>query len=195
MITKAAIELESGVTVYVTPVTLLVQRALLARAEDAHPEPDVTPYKRVIEDALVEGQMTDGTDDPEYKRLLREALERRSQTYLGYLLDVAVDLDDRDAIVAQHKPMIERLRASFEGMPIYYAMTTDFVVVLVSVLVHREDEVRLLVRLAQRALPLSEGEIRDGLAFFRSMAVRKSDVRRSTARKVASDIPQGESTS
>lgn len=190
---KAVVQLDSGVTAYVTPLTTVIKRVLMVAADQAHPTPDPKPYEVTLhaDEALVKDQKIEAEANPEYLRLVKEALQRRQQHYMGLVLDTAVTLDDQDAVLTAYADHIPKLAAAMKGQPIENAMVSPLVSVLIGVLAE-ESEVGLLMSLAQRALPLDAGEIADGLAYFRPMDLRRHVLRRVNQAQGASSPSEDE---
>lgn len=171
-VNQAKYELQKGVTLTVTPLSGFAQKAFHARAAQMYPEPDRAPFEVEIEDAFVPGTKTKAEDSAEWLTLMRDVLQKRSQAYIGLLLDAACTVDDRAMLIQPYKPAVEAFKAAVETLPVGAALVSDFVALLLGVLAE-EQEVGALVKLAQGATPLTDGEITDGFRFFRSVVLSR----------------------
>jgi hypothetical protein len=176
VIAKAEYELKRGVTVTVTPITAFARAALLARAAQLIPEPDRTPYEVEVPDAFEPGTLSKAEQSPEWQAKRQAVEEARWQKYIGLLLDTTISHPDRQGLIEMFSETITALRAAFEGQAASDAFVNDWVFLLLNVLATSE-EVSALQKIATGATPLTDGELRSGLAYFRSVALQRPDVR------------------
>lgn len=175
-VTKAEYELHSGITLTITPITAFARAGLLSQAARLVPEPDRTPYEQPVPDALEPGTLSKAEQSPEWVAK-REAVEEvRWQKYVGLLLDATIKHPDREGLVEQFADTLSTLREVFKGQPAEAAFVNDWVFLLLTVLANSE-EVAALQKIATGATPLTDAEIRNGLAYFRSVELQRADVR------------------
>lgn len=154
-----------------------------------YPKPDPTPYRHEIEDHLVPGKLSDPESDPKYLEALQDIYNRRGECYLGLVLDAAVDVPDLDRYLSDHGDSLTKIKQAAQGHPIGAAFVTDKTALLWTVIM-TEEEVAETMTLAAGARPLTDGDLVDGYAFFRSVALQRSDRGRVSNRPVTSPIPQ-----
>lgn len=169
---QAKYELAKGITLTVTPLSGFAQKMLHASAAQRHPEPDRAPFEVEIPDALIPGTKTKAEESAEWLRLMRDVLQKRQQAQIGLLLDTAVTVDDRDALVAPYQNAVDQFWLAMSDLPIGAALASDWVTLLLGVLAE-EQEVSALIKLAQGATPLTDGEIVDGFRYFRSVVLSR----------------------
>lgn len=172
-IAQAKYELSRGVILTITPLTAFMQRALNARAAEMHPEPDRAPYELEVEDALVPGTKTSAEHSQEWLQKMQVVIQHRLQAGIGLLLDAAVTVEDRDALLMPYRHAINAFKDATKHQPAGAAVVSDFVALLLGVLAE-ETEVSAIVKLAKGATPLTDAEIVDGFRFFRSMVLQRS---------------------
>lgn len=172
---QAIYELKSGHEVTVTPLTGLYIKVLEVQAAKLHPAPDPEPFRKPLTSKLGGSGKTDAKDNPNYEAALKanDALIRHS--LMGLVLDAAVAHPDKDVLIERHAPHIPQFREVTAGN-IRAVFVTDWVCVLFMILADDGKEIGALYDLALGNTPLSEGEISDGLSYFRSVALRQSDV-------------------
>ncbi|TXH48263.1 MAG: hypothetical protein E6Q97_25100 [Desulfurellales bacterium] len=164
------VELSSGVTVYVTPLTVFAQKALIEAAEQEFPSPDVSAYARPLPDALVEGSMIPGEENPAYQRERVKALTQQRESYIVRAVNSGVHLspDSIDALYDLHADYLGDLEA--EGVAVPPARETALIRF---VALRTGADMNIVVAALESRLPLTEGEIRDAMRIFRP-ALRES---------------------
>ena len=163
-----------GVTLMITPITILAQQALLAAAAARFPEPDRKPYEEEIEDAYGDhAQYTKAEDNAEWVALNKRREAFVNQAYIGLLIDTCVNVPDRVALCAPFKPVIDVFRASVATVPLGAALVSDFVAFLLGVQMTDKD-VNEMMRIAQRITPLTGGELEGAYATFRGVELRRN---------------------
>jgi hypothetical protein len=186
--TKAEFALARGYTVFVTPITGFARSALMARAAQLIPPPDREPYEIEIEDALEPGTKSKAEQHPEWLAKMAEVETIRWQKYIGLLLKTTVTHPEADALVNAYADLLSELRPAFEGQPAEASFVNDWVFLLMNVLAEGR-EIQELVKIAQGATPLTDGEFRNGLSYFRSVEVQRADVSSGRGKPVAQGVP------
>lgn len=166
---QAVKELSSGYSVTVTPLTGLFVKALEVQAARLHPKPDLDAYRKELTSTLKAGKKTDDATTqafPEYQAALQDWVMTVRFAKMGLALDVAVDHPDKAALIAKHAPHIQLFKDALDDKT-RAILVSDWVCVLFMFLAAEEEEIGALYAIAVGATPLSDGEISDGLAFFR----------------------------
>ncbi len=154
----------------VTPIQPIVYEAVVARVTADYPLPDPTPFQRPIPDAYG-GLMTPPEDDPEYVRLRAGVMARRQLAVVGHLMDMAVSCEGRAEVITQHAQLAGAYRAFIADLPNAALCVSDWVAVLVAVVLSPAD-INELTNIILRKTPLTEAEVTDGTAMFRAVALR-----------------------
>lgn len=184
---QAKYELAKGITLTVTPLSGFAQKMLHASAAQRHPEPDRAPFEVEIPDALIPGTKTKAEESAEWLTAMRDVLQKRQQAQIGLLLDTAVTVDDRDALVKPYQNAVDQFWLATSDLPVGAALVSDWVTLLLGVLAE-EQEVSALIKLAQGATPLTDAEIVDGFRYFRSMVLSRPRRANRHAAKEPQDI-------
>ena len=176
------IQLDNGVTAYVTPLKPFAARAIIKRGEELYPDPDPEPFERPIEDALVPGTVTPADEHPEYKALLREVRTKRS-LHLQSAVLACVQIADctREEVIAQYREQLAALR-QFGDID-----EDDYVAALRSFML-TTNEYAAIINAASMKLPLNAEEVKDGMRIFR-YHVQRATAGASDGAEGASDIP------
>lgn len=188
--------LKSGVTVQVTPLTIIGQQYLQDLAKDEFPAPDSEPFQVEIEDALTPGMLTAPTDSPEYVRLFGEALIRRNFRFKTLVLEKCIQVYGAEAwqVLYAYADSIANLGES----PYVYVVSQDKVSVkciltedmskLLYFFLADLTEINQILDIAQRRLPITEGEIIEGFRYFRPVEIQGANSIRTPAIPVAPDL-------
>lgn len=166
---KAVQELASGHTVTVTPISALFARALEVQAAKRHPKPALDPFRRELKSKIGGAKLSDDATTeafPEYQAALQRWVKVIQYAKMGLVLDTTVDHPDKVALIEQHQSAIKLFRDAVDEMT-GAILVSDWVCVLFIFLATEEKEIGALYALAVGATPLSDGEISDGLAYFR----------------------------
>lgn len=171
--------LASGVTLQVTPLTVIGQQFIQEQSNLACPLPDPTPYETVIEDALIEGTKAPATDNPAYVELLKEAIIRRNFAFRMLVLEKCVQIAGKEGwqIPMMYYDQIANLGEDVyiwikaqSGEMLKQPIESDILKLLYFFLAELK-ELDQIIDLCQRRLPITEGEIVEGFAYFRKLDV------------------------
>lgn len=168
---------KSGLTFELTPLTLLGQQHFKDRAKELYPDPDPTPYEHPMPDAFIEGDKTAAKDDPAYRKLLAETTIRRDFAYQVLVLNTCVTCEGREVLVERYlasnqtglKVLLGALTA-LEVEDAHAAIEPAWVQLLYMSLCDN-SEINEMLQLIQGKLPLTEGEILNGFAYFRRLPI------------------------
>lgn len=158
---------DSGVDAFIHPVSPFTFRAIRLAAVEKFPYPDETPYRKPIENAAVEGTLTDALDDPEYARLCAEIDIKRSEYIRDAMMDIALEFPEgREALIQQFALKRERLKM-WVKLP-----EDDWQATLWHCVLTGTTEAALVIDIAQQALPLTQEEVVQGTARYFRLAVQ-----------------------
>lgn len=180
-----AIEIEWGRTVYVTPLSAFAARAISQRALEKFPDPDPTPFEKPLPDAVIEGEVLPATNDPEYVALVTDTRNKRNlYIHAAILAMTQIEGVSRDELIGAYKEQLTVLR-TFGELP-----EDDYVAALRTFVLKPADYAAIVLA-ATNKMPLSQGEILDGLRIFRPVLQRR-DADGSGGEASAPHIPEGE---
>ncbi len=111
--------LDSGVRVYVRPLSPYTRQAVLKKLSDKFPYPDKKEYEEEIKDSESPGAIIKADDKnnsryDEYRELIETADSERSRAYFETIVEMRVtfpDYKDRDALIAHFKAHIDDFSA------------------------------------------------------------------------------------
>lgn len=160
------IELDSGETVFVRPLSPFALQAIEETARSAFPTPDKTPFERPLTDVApnaMPGVMIPAEENPEYQSALKlnKADVNGRMIELTILSGVIVDVSDgREAALERYAGRLARLRKVIPTMP-----DDDWLAVsMYCLLATFKDRGRV----ANAAInPLTDKEVRFALRSFR----------------------------
>ncbi len=155
---------QSGVELIITPITLLTQSALQRQASERFPEPDRTPFEKPLENAFEEGDILPATENPDWQRLNQIQMQKRLEYFQELILNVGVTVADKEKFILAYIDQYEALDSDLFNL--------EFVGIL-NFFVCNPSEIAEIIRIILGKLPLTEVEIRDGLKFFRYVALSK----------------------
>lgn len=180
------VTLKIGVTVQVTPLSPLLQRRIVNQSSELFPLPDPKLYETPIEDALVPGSTAPASQNPDYRAALAQVHVNRLWRTFERILALCVTHPQADAIAASYAPQVEKARKS--GELLEETDDSPFTVVLRNFLVTEDDQIPLM-KAAQLAGEITEGEVAEGRKFFRL------DVRDNGRAKIHRNVPERRQTS
>jgi hypothetical protein len=167
------IETYTGVTLQVTPLTLAARQAIARAVERQWPLPDPAAYERPSEiTAFGDDQpaMIPASQHPDYIRAVEQIEARRARALQSSVLVVAVTHPQRDWLIQQHRGTVSAVRAIDETV-----YEDDWAATL-QLVIASEVEMLQIYGVINRQLPLTEGEVREGVTYFR-LALRADELR------------------
>jgi hypothetical protein len=169
----------TGVTFIVTPLTLLMQRALQQKARAAAQFPVEKDFEMPpSEQDFDQDAPTPGALNPAYQAAFKTAQRRYETALWNIIIDATVDIHDpdggqtREDVLKAHARNIANLRAALSDTPIADDLQSDWATLITAAFAN-EQEIGDLISLAQGNLPLSEFDIRDGFRVFRRVALQR----------------------
>lgn len=159
------LELYSGETVLVSPLSFILLRRLQEAAAAKHPEIDKAAYEAPLPGSVFEGEKY---MPPEQEAAYEAAVAARNHAYNRELSELwaAVATDHqrgRDRVIADYAPTISQARA----MGLIAADVDDWRATLVYAVCKGDADLNRILNTASSELPLSEAEISDAVATFR----------------------------
>lgn len=156
----------SGVMIHITPLSIFTINAVTDRAEEMFPYPDPLPYEMPIENA-VDGVKAPANQNPEYQELCRPIDAERMEWRVTVSIDLACAFpafDSRDAMLARYRPALEKLRR------VAVLPEDDWQAVLLHCVFTGRGERQTVLDIAtqSKTIPLTPGEVVDGIRFFRA---------------------------
>lgn len=153
---------DSGVLVRVTPLSPHALAKIRQKAIELFPFPDEEAFRKPLPNAAVEGDTFIDRDDPEYKRLFAEAVEKQTHYLTRALRETSLEFPDgKDELIERFAGKIEALR-EFIDLPEDPWEATFWHAIIGSAADHET-----LIWAAENALPLTGEEVADGLRLFR----------------------------
>ncbi|MDX2137604.1 MAG: hypothetical protein SF123_05870 [Chloroflexota bacterium] len=156
------VALDSGTVAWVSPMSPFTQRQILKRAEVLYPLPDPKQYEQPLPDAAVEGDVIPAEMNPAYQH----EVERIKAARTDYLVEVAILThiefpDGEAALLERFEQRLLSLRR-FADLP-----HDDWEALVKFVLLTSKDDMSRVMQVIQERLPLTQGEVIDGMRFFR----------------------------
>lgn len=155
---------DTGVVLWVYPMTLADQQALRQAARGEIDEPRPEDYAHVIadEDALFPGQKTSGAKTEAYE-MAKAQFEAAVNTWVTerFYTGFVDSPMGKDNLVALYAPTIERKRLVVPMPADAWAAT------LKHVILQTARDVSEVLKAGQALLPLTGGEVADGIRIFR----------------------------
>lgn len=175
---------DSGVDAFIHPVSPFTFRAVRQSAVEQYPYPDETPYRFPVENAAIEGTLTEARDSEEFQRLCAEVDEKRNTYIREALMDIALEFPDgREALIRQFAGKRERLKMWIK-LP-----EDDWLATLWHCILTGTTEAALVIDIAQQSLPLSQEEVVQGTARYFRLAIQGQTA--GALARQASGIPAG----
>lgn len=165
------ITLDSGIRVFVAPLSRYQRNALVEAAEKLHPFPDKKQYEYALsEDVAIPG-MTLPADDkdnpryPEYLALVTEANRYRNEYISTAMMNLCISYPD---FPGGKKQLIEYFAEWLEEQRDWLALPDDEwqATLRFAIIRSASDEAQIL-SIAKDELPVTEAEITENLRVFR----------------------------
>jgi len=153
--------LRAGVTLYVTPISIMARRKLAEKAAELHPLPDEAAYHKPLPNSAIPGQTFFDKDDPEYRRLALAAMQKQMDYITIQMVNLCVNAPDKDKVISRYAKYVNEQTALFGSLGNEWLDT-----LLYGVLVWDEDY-NTVKEAIMNKLPLEEAELADGLKIFR----------------------------
>lgn len=154
------VELSSGVTLLVTPLSLFARDLIIKRSEELYPFPDPKPYEKETNSRA--GVTVPATENAEYKRLMRDVQSRRNNWQREQIVKISCDSEDRDELIVFYES--ER-KAIAKIAPLTGDEWDD---TLLFCILANDDDLALVMQGAQNALSLEAEEIVGHVRYFRN---------------------------
>lgn len=159
------IMLDSGVKVYVTPLSRYQLTALQAAARERYPCPDKAAYTLPMPEGVgIPGAMIPAEDNDEYQTLYSEAERLQSEFILTAMMDMCVtfaDFKSREEVVGYFAAFIAQQRQWMTLPDDEWLATWRFAVV------RSASDEELITAVVKDLLPITEVEITDEMRLFR----------------------------
>lgn len=153
---------DSGVEVDVTPLSPHALALLRAKTQELYPDPDEEQYRKPVPNSAIADDTFIDKDDPEYIRLKKTAVDKRTELLTRALRDTSLSFPaGKAALIAHFADKIKALRL-FVDLPEDEWEATFWHGIIGSAADHET-----LVRAAENALPLTEMEVANGVRLFR----------------------------
>src|SRR5690606_29356273 len=96
--------------VFVTPLSVTTQLAIDNQVRDELPDFDETPYHVPIPESAIEGATFLDVENPEYQQRRDALIRQRNERQRDLIFDLAIEVADRDAVLAAYKDRIGKLK-------------------------------------------------------------------------------------
>jgi hypothetical protein len=152
-----------GTEVYVSRLSAFMVAAIMKRAEGLYPLPDPKPFEQPLPDAVVEGDVIPAIQNPVYQKLMAQVMLQRNR-YLQYAALNAIEIPDctHEEIVALYAGVLKSMR-QYADIP-----DGDDFAIMMHYCILTPAEYREIVDAATKEQSLSQEEVMDGMAIFRS---------------------------
>lgn len=170
------ITLDSGIRVFVTPLSRYQRNGLIQAAEKLYPYPDKKQYEYVLSDDVAIPGMTLPADDkdnpryPEYMGLVTEANIQRQDHIIAGMLNMCLrypDFKDKHALIEYFAPYLDEQRDWLALPDDAWDATLRFAIVR-----SPSDESQIL-SIAKDEMPVTEAETTENLRVFRPVLSRE----------------------
>lgn len=171
--------LTTGVKCRVYPLAAWDNQALLGEARVKYPAPDPKEYEVLVdpEIASVPGQVHPATSNPLFIEAMQECQRQWNQHVTDGMLALCVTFNETpDVLIERYKPMLDHKRRRLTLPENAWAATLKH-----GILADNKDVADVLA-IAQGQMPLTEGEIADGVRLFRPASERSAVSRVSVRR-------------
>jgi hypothetical protein len=166
--TQGIYDLEKGVRLILTPLTLVAQRAINASIDIDFPYPDPAPYEKPLENAFEEGDVIPANQNAEYVEAVRAVDAIRNEEFWNRLLDMCADAPNRDQLLKSYARQIAGMKQAISKQALGNQLRSDWTILLLSFLA-TEKEVSEIIRAIQGNLPITNAELIDGFRMFRRL--------------------------
>ena len=170
------LDLDSGVTLDVAPLSPFVINAINKKAGQLYPVPP--PPKVPVPNSVIEGETYADTDDPEWQEAARQARQLQSMYAGEQVILLSVSVANQDALVKKYAARLKQLSQVIDLPEDAWQAT------LLHCIITSDREVALITMIARDRAPLTEEEIADGVTYFRVKRQRDTDTREHAARGV-----------
>jgi hypothetical protein len=170
-------ETQSGVLIYVTPLSLFTVQAVVNRSELEYPYPDEKPYR--VESELFASGFIPASENEEYQALCQNVDQQRAEWQNDAFIELACEYPkhfSREAMIAHFRPHLEKLRQfidmgkdDWQNVLNYCVFTGTVDVIDMNNKRHRTSERHRVIQIARQNsnLQLSMSEVVEGLRVFR----------------------------
>lgn len=167
------LELDSGETVYVKPLSVFILLALQDKAAQQFPYPDPKAYEKAIDDSktLEPGQVVPAEHNPDYVALKAQIDAKRQGWVNRQVVFVCVEVEDRQAMIEKYADELKQLGTIID-LPDDPWQATLYRVINSSV-----DYTRV-TQFAINNLQVQEVDIRNGWRIFQPTVSRSRSVGR-----------------
>lgn len=184
-------KIKSGIEFELTPLTVLGQQRFKDIAAKLYPDPDPTPFEKPEINGFLPDQKTSAGDDPEYRRLVAEAVAKREFAYRELVIDTCLNSASKAALLENYQEQLKLTGDQSVWIPvpkefgenITYEIKSPWVALLHFFLCSL-PEIAEMMLLIQGKLPLTEGEVIGAFAYFRRLPVQRADRAGTTTGKV-----------
>lgn len=178
------LDLDSGVTIEVRPLSPFVLAGIRKRATELHPIPDAP--QKPVPNSVIEGDTYADTDDKTWRAAALRAQEAQGNYVGQQVIMLSVTVPDQSAIMAQFEPRLKQI-AEFVDLP-----DDEWQATLLYGVITSEKEVGLITRVATDRAPLTEEEVAEGVRYFRVASQSPEDRGQHAARGVPSSAADTE---
>lgn len=163
--------LDSGIRVYVTPLSRYQRNALVEASERLYPYPDKAKYEEALsEDIAIPGSVIPAEENDDYKALVREVNRQRSEYVSTAMLNLCLsfpDFKNRQALIEHFAEYLNEQREWLALPEDEWDATLRFGIVR-----SPSDEAQIL-SVAKDELPVTEAETTENLRVFRPVLSRE----------------------
>jgi hypothetical protein len=176
--------LDSGIRVFVTPLSRYQRNALIEAAEKLHPFPDKKQYEEALpDDVAIPGMTLPAEENPEYQAKVTEANRLRNEYVSTGMMNLCVqypDFADRLALIEHFAPYLDEQRDWLALPDDEWLATLRFAIIR-----SPSDEAQIL-SVARDEIPVTEKEVNDNVRIFRPVLPKDKYRNLDYARKLAS---------
>lgn len=167
-LSKTVYRLKSGVTLTLTPLTVIGQTLLRKEAAALFPYPDSAAFEIPLEDAFVESDTMPADKNPDYIALKNDADKKRGGYYQTRLLNTCTDVlnGSRDAFINMYQRQLSSMVEHWPDIDDQWARLLYFFLA-------EQNELEDMVGICMGKLPITEGEVSDGFAYFQRLEVSR----------------------
>jgi len=153
--------LDSGELVYVQPLNPYFRQAISDQARDLYPDPDPKAYEKPMANALIDGMMLPGHENPDYITAYQQAqIKQRNHTHLAVMLAAVVDTPEGWEQTLRRYARRLAYNRQAARLP-----DDDWQALVLSVLVVTLDDINAILAAAMDTI--KEDEVRRGLRTLR----------------------------
>lgn len=164
MLERGVVQYEtfSGVTLLVTPLSVVTHVAIEARVREELPDFDETPYHLPIPESAIEGATFLDEDNPEYQQKQRDLTRQRNERMRDLIFELAIEIKDRDAVVSAYKDRLAKLKK------LLALKQDDGYILLHHIALTRQTDYDHVARIFNDRAPITMEEVADGMRIFRA---------------------------